>query len=152
MNINLSCPINNLGYGVASQQILYQLCLMGHRVSLFPIGPIEAERPDIIQQCLNHALLCDWNAPSVRIYHQNSLAQHVGNGPKIGFPFFELDRFTQEELHHLRNQDAIIVSSEWARQIIYKHVPGVTKVDIVPLGVNPSIFHPSPVKSVGGPT
>jgi glycosyltransferase involved in cell wall biosynthesis len=53
-------------------------------------------------------------APSLRVWHQFDLAQHVGKGPHCAMPIFELDRFKPNELHHLKAQDVVFANSRWA--------------------------------------
>ena len=112
-HINLLAPINNLGYGVAGTNIALALRNIGTHVALWPIGPIDCdERYGIaIQEMVNNQALYMNDAPSLRIWHQHSLAEHIGKGTRIGFPIFELDRFTERELHHLESVDKIFVCS-----------------------------------------
>lgn len=142
MKINLSAPINGLGYGRASLEILNSLCKAGHSVSLFPIN--ERIEPNLITEAvkksLDNAEFFDYNAPSVRIWHQNSLAPSFGTGPRIGFPIFELDRFTPVELHHLKSCDYLFVCSKWAREICIAQGLDGDKVFVVPLGVDTNLF------------
>lgn len=144
MNINLTCPINQRSYGLVGLNLCKELTLAGHTVSLFPIGPLEIERTDhvgigVVRQLLQNAQLYDKFAPSVRIFHQFSLAQHVGQGRHIGFPIFELNKFNEIEKHHLNAQDCLFVCSEWAKEIIGWD----GGVYVVPLGVDTNIFSPS---------
>lgn len=142
MDLNFIAPINFSGYGIAGAYLTTELVQLGHDVVLFPTGPSEA----LPQQ---HAVLAaakaaqarySTTAPSVRLSHQYDLALHVGRGPKIGFPIFELDWFDARERHHLRSQDHLIVCSEWARDVLRENDID-TPVSIVPLGVDRTIFH-----------
>jgi glycosyltransferase involved in cell wall biosynthesis len=155
--LNLIAPINQLGYGVASLNILRALCNQGIEVSLFPIGGPQSihvtniEDATLVRNCINSAEKSFSNkAPSIRIWHQNDLAQHVGRGPHVGFPIFELDTFTEQERHHLSSCDALFVCSEWAKKVVQDNIgaSGVESgVHVVPLGVDSTIFMPTnPVK------
>jgi hypothetical protein len=154
MNINLSAPLNGLGYGIAGQNILRQLMLLQHEVSLFHIPSRGSWRTDseiaddvklLALEAEHNADSYDANAPSVRIWMQNDLAPHVGRGIKVGFPFFELTRFTEAERHHLAMCDRLFVASGWAKQILenkptdgdYVH----DDIRVVPLGVDRDIFN-----------
>ena len=44
-----------------------------------------------IKQMIANSRMPDWNAPSIRIWHQHDMAQFVGNGEKYGFPIFKAD-------------------------------------------------------------
>jgi len=145
-NLNLTIPINFLGYGVASYNLFKELSKL-YNVALFPIGPIdypveEEDRP-LVSKALNNQSNFDYDAPSLKIWHQFDMAQHVGK-PKIGFPIFELNKFTDREKHHLNYLDKIFVTSQWGKDIIAAE--GIDKdVRIVPLGVDRSIFFDTPV-------
>lgn len=142
MKINLLAVINSLGYGRASLEILNALYTAGHSVSLFPIS--EQVEPNLVTEAvkksLDNARLFDYNAPSIRIWHQNSLAQSIGSGPRIGFPIFELDTFDSIELHHLKSCDYLFVCSKWARKVCISHGFEVDRVFVVPLGVDTKLF------------
>jgi glycosyltransferase involved in cell wall biosynthesis len=147
MNLNISGPWNSLGYGQVVKHIITTSLKMGHNISFFPIGnqpdiEQQSEIP-IIQQVINHQNDYNSKAPSIRIFHQFDLAQHVGKGPHIGFPIFELNKFSDREKHHLKSQDALFVCSEWAKGII-KSNQIETPTFVVPLGVDTEIFNPQP--------
>jgi hypothetical protein len=61
----------------------------------------------------------------------------------VGFPFFELTRFTDGEIHHLSQCDRLFVASEWAKQIVLESgvVGHSDDIRVVPLGVDRLIFH-----------
>jgi glycosyltransferase involved in cell wall biosynthesis len=84
----------------------------------------------------------DLEAPSLRIWHQFDMAQHIGRGVKIGFPIFELSSFTERETHHLKSLDHIIVCSEWARKIVRAQLSiHPDALSVVPLGVDRLVFN-----------
>lgn len=114
----------------------------GVNVALFPLS-VEVQNQDdipIIQTAINNQDIYDPKAPSIKIWHQNNLAESIGGGQRIGFPIFELDTFNPREKHHLQSLDKIFVCSEWAKGIVYQN--GITTPTyIVPLGVDRSIFN-----------
>lgn len=149
MQLNLTAPINKLGYGVAGMNILRALWTRSVEVSLFPISGPESisvsnqEDELIVRRSLDLAKNAfNPEAASVRLWHQFDLAQHVGRGKHIGFPIFELDTFTKQELHHMRSCDELMVCSEWAKGVIQDHGLGNT-IHVVPLGVDSSVFLPA---------
>ena len=77
--VNVTAPINTLGYGVASYNIIKNLYGIGEQVSYFPIGNPE---PPEEQNFLNSMMLQSpsLRAPSVKIWHQNDIHHHVGKG------------------------------------------------------------------------
>lgn len=143
--INIIGPINQLGYGVACLNIVKNL----PDVSLWPIGQPQVTNEydaQIIRKALSNAIMPDFNAPCIKIWHQHDMAQFVGRGKKIGFPFFELNQFSSIEKHHLNYVDNIFVSSRWAKNIILNETSkSDCDVKIIPLGVDLDIFHPSEI-------
>lgn len=81
------------------------------------------------------------NIPSVRLYHQFSLAESIGRGRRIGWPIFELDTFNNIEMNHLNSVDHIIVCSEWAKGVLINNGIDLPST-IAPLGVNTNVFYP----------
>lgn len=144
MKINYSAPINQLGYGIAGLNILKALVDTNNEVSLFPIGNVEIgdlTHKSLLTGTMDNAKLYDPSAPSIRMWHQHDLAQHVGRGIHIGFPIFELDQFTTQELHQMEAMDMLFVCSHWAKGVL--EGIGFSNVYVVPLGVDSTIFNPS---------
>ena len=147
--INLMAPINPLGYGVVGLNITKAISSI-HKTSLFPIGEVEVtsqEDADAVKLCLQNREEFDAKAPCLRIWHQFSMAEQIGNGLRCGFPIFELDAFNDTELHHLNSLDKVFVCSQWAKDVVcdnlynsYKRLDLKDNVHVVPLGVDLSIF------------
>lgn len=149
INISLTAPINQLSYGLVSQNIIKALTDQGVNVSLFPINTIRQEdvigqNVEVITKAIKNAEFFQPDASSLRVWHQNNLAQHVGSGLRIGFPFFELDQLTDLEKHHLNSVDRLFVASKWAKTVLERHLDN-PDVRVVPLGVNRDIFKELPL-------
>lgn len=144
--INIISPINQLGYGITGLNIVKSLSKLVD-VALFPISQPQvtnAEDAEVISKAIDNGKLPDFNATCIRIWHQHDMSQFVGKGPKIGFPIFELDRFSDHEKHHLSSLDKIFVCSSWAKNIILNNINiKEENVIVIPLGVDNSIFKPS---------
>ena len=140
-SINIISPLNQLGYGVAGLNIVLELNKL-LEVSLWPIGQPEIDNVHVeqIKECVRRSELPDFNAPCLRIWHQHDMSQFVGRGKKIGFPIFELDKFTTAESHHLNSLDKILVCSEWAKEVCLNSLPNCPPVSVAPLGVDRDIF------------
>ena len=137
--INITAPINNLGYGVASVNIIKSLLKIGYDLQLNVIGQIEDTKylqlfSKLIQKNVNRS------TASVKIWHQNDVHHHIGKGKHIAFPIFELNQFTKAEKWSLSHNDKILVCSEWAKQIAEQETSIETSV--VPLGVDRDILKP----------
>jgi glycosyltransferase involved in cell wall biosynthesis len=145
MKLNYYCPINTTSYGLVSLNILKGLIKNGYEISYFPIGGIQIsnqEEYDIVQDLMNKQLDYDELAPCLKIWHQFDLANRIGRGQYFGFPIFELNQFNKTELAHLRAPHTLIVCSKWAQEIIREQTGRDSYV--VPLGVDTSIFKPTP--------
>ena len=149
MNINFSCPINHTGYGLASFNILKEL-RQQHNIAYFPIGEPSVDSQldyDIVYQLFINQNNFDIYAPFVKIWHQFDLANRVGRGKYYAYPFFELDTFNNREKLHLSVPDEIIVSSQWAKQVMLDN--GIKlPVHVVPLGVNREIFNEKLIRTI----
>ena len=141
---NFSAPINDqTSYGLVALNVISNTSC-----KTFPIGQISYNfannlfSNDVIY---NSCHFDEWNRdlPSVRLYHQFALAESIGRGKRVGWPIFELDRFSKKEICDLNSLDEIIVCSKWAKEVILDN--GVNKkISIVPLGVNTECFKPIP--------
>lgn len=146
MDLNIVSPINQLGYGIAGTNITKELA-KENNVSLWIIGGAEVKdqaTADILRQCIENSRSFNYNAPCIKIWHQHDMAQMAGRGPRIGFPFFELDTFSDVEKHNLMSLDKIFVSCQWAKDVCLKNLNiSEDKVCIVPLGVDSTVFKPT---------
>lgn len=144
--INLLTPINQLGYGITGLNITKSLSKLTE-VALWCIGQPQVaneEDANILRQCIVRGQFTDFDAPCIKIWHQHDMTQFVGKGKRIGFPIFELDKFNHIEQHHLSSLDNILVCSRWAKKVVLDHINIDEKnVNVIPLGVDLSIFEPS---------
>lgn len=156
----LQCPINSLGYGVAGYNIAKQLSLklgsysdfendpVVEWLSVVPIGQPERELYQELVEYDWRNIKSDevWNHATedtnVKIWHQNGLHEMVGKEKRIGFPIFELNQFTREEVLSMKTCDDIFVCSKWAKDVIKDKLNfRDDKVRVVPLGVDRNIFN-----------
>jgi glycosyltransferase involved in cell wall biosynthesis len=139
--INIIAPINPLGYGVAGLNICKHLNKITD-VALWPLGQIQVTNQEdyvSIVECIDKNKFWKSDAPCVKIWHQNDMAQFVGSGKRIAFPFFELDKFSDIEKHNLSSVDSVFVTSQWAKSIVESELP-TSDVRVIPLGVDSQIF------------
>ena len=152
--LNIISPINQLGYGVTGLNIVKALSKI-EDVALWPISQPQVTNQNdanIISQAIKNSHHFEYDSSCIRIWHQHDMAQFVGRGKKIGFPIFELDHFSDVEKHNLSYLDKIFVCSSWAKDIILANIRIASNdVNIIPLGVDSSIFKPC-VSNNDGPT
>jgi len=135
--LNVMAPINRTSYGIVSFYLIKHLCRIGADISLFPIGSMDkvevsqwaGEDIGFLQRSLDNASKYDPIAPSLKIWHQHSLADSIGRGKRLAYSFFEID-LQENEVYHINQLDHFIVASSWARRLCIDS--GVkTRVDIV---------------------
>lgn len=146
-NLNLNCPINNTGYGIASLALTKELN-NHYNISYFPLGNIVLDSKNdytLISNILENSKLPDPNADTIKIWHQFDLMQRIGRGRYYAMPFFELDTFNNIEKIHLTVPDGIFVASKWAQEVL-KNNNIKTPSYVVPLGVDTNIFNPNKIK------
>ena len=141
--LNINCPINKTGYGVASLNILKELNKI-YDLYYFSIGGIYVETQedhDIIKEVLNKQINFDCSANFLKIWHQFDLATRVGNKKSNynALSFFELDKLNDIEKSHINCVDQMFVTSQWAKKILQEN--GIKKkINVTPLGVDREIF------------
>lgn len=133
MKLNISCPINNLSYGLVSQNILDNFTELGIDFALKPLGNFDSATYSRFIPNINKFLDLDINSPSFKIFHEHSIFDHIGKGPRIAFPIFEKNRFNDFERFNIKHQDLVIVCSKWAAEIVKPINPNVI---VAPLGVD----------------
>lgn len=147
-NLNLVAPCNFLGYGTVGYNLLIRLARL-FDVAYWPKGqveyPIPPEFVSTVKQAIERQANFNYSAPCLKIWHQHDMAEVVGRGVLMGMPIFELDDFDSREKHHLEYLDRIFVCSKWAKEVVCsKTSVDCNFVNVVPLGVDRSIFYDSP--------
>lgn len=153
MRLNLTGPGATTGYGVCTLSLLKSFDEEGFEPAFYPLGgqELEPEQEELVKRALGRAQFFDNRAPSLRVFHQWALAQHVGKGVHAAFPIFELDTFTAVEKHHLSAQDVLFVCSKWAKGVIEANRVK-TPTFVVPFGVRHEVFKPCPLPPADSPT
>jgi glycosyltransferase involved in cell wall biosynthesis len=138
MEVNIVGPCTTqTSYGLVVLNLCKALDDLGNKVSLFPLGQVEQHSYFNIKEWVENSFLFNKEAPCVRIFHQHSLDLFCGK-LHIGFPIFELDRFTPRQRHHLQSCDVLLSCSKWAQEVVPR------KSSLVPLGVDLELFSPLP--------
>lgn len=152
MKLNLHAPINSLGYGVVGYNIWKRLSRLMD-VTLFPIGhgifPPTDDGNKSIDPMISNAISSDVakqfkfdsSLPTLKIWHENQLAERIGSGKYYAWPFFEISKFDKRRITHMQSVDQIVVSSEWAKNIVEENMTLKAEPIVVECGVDRSIFH-----------
>jgi glycosyltransferase involved in cell wall biosynthesis len=145
-SVSIYSPIGYTGYGVVGWNIAKMLNQIGIDTTVFPINiqrfsgaqQMDSESDTLLLDKLINKP-CNKKATCIKVWHQFDMAERIGCGKYIGFPFFELTKFNPREKNHLSIPDELVVSSEWAKKVILDN--GINQaVSVVPLGVDPNIF------------
>lgn len=144
MKINLTGYITlATSYGLVTLNFLKGLTDLKHEVSIFEnIGDGSAFGPfqPYVRDSSLLAKSFDADAPCLSIRHQFDMAPSIGRGPRIGYTFFEVNKLTKLELHHLRSLDQLIVPSKWAADVCMNS--GLSLPEVCPAGYDDSVFTP----------
>lgn len=135
-------PINYLGYGVTGLNMAKEFSRKGIDYILFTIGRAQQMDPDLLSHCFGHGVHdFDSDAPFLRNYQEHQVLFPPGNGAKVAWPFFEVDKLTNIAVSYLSKCDAVACGSEWIKSVIAAHVKD-TKLFIAPQGVDTTLFSP----------
>ena len=142
-SLNLSCPINTLGYGISSYNIWKNL-RSNLDISFFPIGNVEAEGlcdKDGLIEDLKKQTQHDLQAPCLKIWHAHDLINKPHSLAKYAcYTYFELDNVTESEKHGYDICDIIFVPSHWAKGVLVDNNIDSSKIVVAPSGVDLSVF------------
>lgn len=135
----ITAPINNLSYGLVSRYLIEELSKLT-KTNTYPIGPVNSSE-ELVINSINDLVESpvNINSPSLKIWHQFDLFQHIGKGKRIAYTFFELDTLTKRDIVSLESQDLVLVASNWAKSVISKHCR--VQCEVINLGVKQSIFN-----------
>ncbi len=140
-DFSLIAPHSRTNDGVTGANLLRELQAKNVPVAFFPIRAVDQSLTDnphlaaALQAQENFAV----DAPSVRLSQQFDLALHAGRGPGVAFTIIKTNICTPSEMHHLRMLDAVLVCSQWAREVCINNGLAPSTVHVVPLGVDPTI-------------
>ena len=137
MSINFYAPINNLGYGVHSYNLLKSLDKLVIAFALFPPNNITDCLDTIIEKWVTNQKKFNKNDIGVMIFHEQFMNRFYGK-LRIGFPVFELD-LLPEDIEKLKTLDYILQTSEYFKS--YLNSIGFNNVFVVPEGFNPDIYN-----------
>jgi glycosyltransferase involved in cell wall biosynthesis len=148
MKLNLFSPFNTVSYGYVGCYLFQELIKLGVDLAADCIPnktqfSAEPKFQNIKAYTDSFGSTFHHDAPCLKIWHQHDLRGFTGHGKKIGFPIFELNRFSPEEKHNLEYPDELIVCSEWAKTTVLRETNRTSDtVHVVPLGVDTGLFKP----------
>ena len=140
--INIVCPINQLGYGLFSLNIVKELSKKLD-VFLWCMGEPDCNNEDftLINELRKKTTFYDCNAPSLKIWHQNDLSMHPSRNNRSALTIFELEPLTKEEVHQMNSMDKIFLPTDWAVDVAISSGVKKEKIYKTPFGVDNKIFY-----------
>jgi len=139
--VNFFAPINYLGYGIHSYNTIKAYYdNFNKNVSLIPPFGQTQWRDKYIDEWLSNRKKISSKDIGIMIFNEPFLSQFSGS-TRIGFPVFEMEKFTELNKVMMRSCDHLFTPSQWAKEIIKQEV-GNIGVDVIPEGYDPLIYHP----------
>lgn len=147
-NFNLEVPINSVSFGQVSVNLLKEIYKRELNPCIFPIGgkadlssfegTLEEDFLGWVDDNIKRALR-DFSKhdPSLKLWHING-AQNSISKRQVLFTFHETDCLTGVEKNILKNQDKILVSSQYTKSIFKAHE--IDNVDYCALGFDKDSF------------
>jgi glycosyltransferase involved in cell wall biosynthesis len=126
MDLNVIANINSLSYGVVSFYLLKAFDKLGINVSLFcprncDIAAYSDQDVSFLRKFVDNSWKFNPKVPTLKIYHQNNLADSIGSGTRFAYSFFELEHLNEIERHHINSLDGFFVGSHWAKEVCEKN-------------------------------
>lgn len=133
-------PMNFLGYGIHSYNLIkaYEDKFKEEIAVVPPFGNVY-RNDDRTKKWLENRKKITSKEPSIMIFHEEFMFQFAGK-PRIGFPVFETEIFSDIALAAMKSVDYLLTTSSWGATILESH--GFENVYIVPEGYDPDMFYP----------
>lgn len=135
---NLYAPLNELGYGRLSRGLIKGLNENGiYQFFLSPIGNIDIENKEEAESYVRQSRTFKWvrDFPGIAIWHEFDLGK-FSSKKLVAFPVFETTSFLPEAINYLLEMDAIIVLSDWAKEVVESNIGTLVPVYVVPGAAN----------------
>lgn len=147
--INYQSGLSSTGYGVVGYNLWDQLSAK-EDLTLWPIGGRQGVNPPVtpsdglvarLRRDIERQDEFISDAPTLKIWHENHLAERIGCGYYCALPFFEISKFNSRRRSHLRSADHLIVTSDWASNIVLNNLGrSCPPLSVIPCGVDRNIF------------
>lgn len=149
---NLHCAFNGLSFGNVSISLTREMLKRGLTPAIFPMGgqvDLGTQKPDNdFNTKLGHLInsaqqKASRKHPTIKLWHiQDSIASYSERGNDL-LTFFELDALTPSEVHILKQQHKVYVTSHYTQTVFSQF--GITST-YLPLGFDSHNFFQLPVR------
>lgn len=146
-NFALNIPVNSLSFGQTSTAIAREIFRQGFTPCIFPIGnqvDLSTQKRDQrfeqwLNNCINQANEKHKRTnPTFKLWHLNGGIESFSN-KQLLYSFYELDSPTVSERNVVKNNEKVILSSDYACKVFQDC--GCSNVIKMPLGFDKDNFH-----------
>lgn len=128
--INFYCPINYLGYGIHSYNLMKELDKKGIDLALYPPNNRTDFTDALVEKWINNQHKFNKEDNAIMLYHEQFMNRFYGK-IRIGYPVFELLP-TKEDLEKMKCVDYLFQTSTYFKNVLSQ--VGITNVSVVPEG------------------
>lgn len=147
--LNIYAPINPLGYGIHSNNMIKAFVDKNIDINLTTIGSIKSEshfdkywRPASDRRLTSF----DKNSPSLFIFHDTQSNTYCGK-PMMTFSVFETTKIIPASLRMLKNvADLVLTTTKAHKDILIEQGISEDKIEVVPEGIDPELYNYKPSK------
>jgi len=151
--LSFNLPLNSTSLGQVSFSILRELYKRKLQINLFPIGGVDIstqiqdnEFVSWIQQSISSSLKeHKKTTPVFKLWHLNGSLESFSN-KQVLLSFYEVDSPTSTEINIAKNNEKLILSSNYAVSI-FKNL-GLDNVEFLPLAFDSTHFKQIPKKNI----
>jgi glycosyltransferase involved in cell wall biosynthesis len=146
--LNIFAPINPLGYGVHSCNVIKSLIEEGEEVNLTTIGEVQLDPfyEIYVKETLKNKDNFNKNNPSLFLFHDDFSNQCCGS-PVLTFSIFETTKLKQRSINMLNNgaTDIILTTTEEHKRLLEEAKITEKPIKVVNEGVDSCLFNTIPV-------
>jgi glycosyltransferase involved in cell wall biosynthesis len=144
MRVNINCPVNPVSFGNVSFNLISELLNKNIDLSYFPIGNVNLNSFDLTEkqkdffssEFINLNNYSRHNV-SIKLWHISGLLENFSD-KRVAITFHETSKLTEYEKVVLENQDAVIVTSSYTKDVFEE--AGLKNVFYIPLGFDSQHF------------
>ena len=145
--LNIFSPINNLGYGIHSNNLIKTLIEKGQDINLIPIGEVQVDNfyEMYYKEAIKNKDKFNVKNPSLYVFHDELSAQACGS-PLFTYSIFETSQPKQISLKMLENgpTNVILTTTEQHKTNLINQK--ITKpIEVVREGIDETLFNTIPV-------
>jgi len=141
--MNLSLPLNQLGYGIVGTNLAVEIKKILNDVCIWPLGPVDCdpEYIEIIKENIANVKYFNHKDSCYKLFHANQMIMNPSKGMWTGSTFFELDTLNEMEVAFLNTFDIIFAFGKWSEQVMIEN--GVkSRIENIAIGVDKRYFYP----------